>query len=60
MEPKCTCDADSSFLTSKRQHITNDSRYIKIIYCSKCGKIYGILEDKNISNILDKIEKQLK
>lgn len=60
MEPKCTCGVDSSFLTSKQQYITNDSRYVRIIYCSKCGKIHGILENKNISDILEKLERKIK
>ncbi len=53
MEPKCTCGADSNSLISKRHFINNDSRYVKIIYCSNCGKIHGIIEDKNIEKILE-------
>lgn len=59
MEPKCTCGADSSSLTSKRQYI-NAFRDIRIIYCSNCGKIHGILEDKDIYKEIEKLGKRIK
>lgn len=59
MEPKCSCGADSNLLTSKRQYISS-LRYIRIIYCSTCGKIHGILEDKDIYKEIEKLEKKIR
>lgn len=59
MEPKCNCGADLNALTSKR-HFISAFRTVRIIYCSQCGKIYGILEDSDVNKQIERIEKNIR
>jgi hypothetical protein len=58
MNPKCSCGADISHLTSKIHEIKLVRKF-KLIFCEKCGEIHGIVEVDNFTQILDKIKKKL-
>lgn len=55
MDPKCSCGADSSDFTNKKQTI--GKCYTQIIFCKHCGKIHGVLPDYTLHDIEKVVKK---